>query len=166
MTNIDWGMIIIVTISAALSLHRGFVKEALSLVAWAVAFIIAKLFSGHLAPLFADYIETPSVRWIAAFVTLFAATLIVSALINKLIVEIIRITGLTSTDRILGMVFGTARGLLILVAIVYGLQNTAVPNDPWWQDSMLMPHLVLIADWARITLPGATDYVLSYTNNL
>lgn len=166
MTNIDWGMIIIVSISAALSLHRGFVKEALSLAAWIVAFVIAKLFSGHLAPLFVDYIATPSVRWIAAFVILFVATLFISALINKLVVEIIRITGLTSTDRIFGMVFGTARGLLILVAIVYGLQNTAVPNDPWWQDSMLMPHLELIADWARKTLPGATNYVLSYTNNL
>jgi len=64
------------------------------------------------------------------------------------------------------MVFGLVRGLLILVAVVYGLQYTAVPQDPWWQGSLLMPHLELVADWARKILPAATDHVMSYTNNL
>ena len=75
----------------------------------------------------------------------------------------IRITGLSSTDRVFGMVFGIVRGLLILVAIVYGLQFTAMPEDPWWQNSTLIPHLVLLADWVRAVLPSATDHVMSYT---
>jgi membrane protein required for colicin V production len=97
---------------------------------------------------------------------LFAGTVAIGAMINHLVVEMIRITGLSSTDRVFGMVFGLVRGLLILVAIVYGLQYTAVPKDPWWQDSTLMPHLEILADWARKVLPSATDHVMSYTNNL
>lgn len=166
MTSIDWGLVAVLVISAALSLRRGFVKEALSLVSWIAAFFIAKIFSGNLASLLENYIETPSVRWIVAFAALFIGTIIIGAMINHLIVEMIRITGLSSTDRILGMVFGFARGLIIIVAIVYGLQSTAVPQDPWWQDSTLMPHLVDLADWAEKTLPGATERVTSYTNNL
>lgn len=166
MTSTDWGIIAILVVSAALSLRRGFVKEALSLVSWIAAFFIAKIFSGNLATLLADYIDTPSVRWVVAFAVLFAGTIVIGAMINHLLVEIIRITGLSSTDRIFGMVFGFARGLIILVAIVYGLQLTAVPQDPWWQNSTLMPHLEKVAVWAKDTLPGATQTVKTYTNNL
>lgn len=163
MTGIDWGIAAVLVISAALSLRRGFVREALSLVSWIAAFVIARVFSGNLATLLIDYIETPSVRWIVAFVMLFAGTLIIGALINNLVVEMIRITGLSSTDRVFGMVFGFVRGLLILVATVYGLQFTAVPDDPWWKESTLLPHLEKQADWARKVLPSATDHVMSYT---
>lgn len=163
MTSIDWGILAIIAISAALSLRRGFVKEALSLVSWIAAFIIARVFSGNLATLLVDHIETPSVRWFAAFAILFAGTIIIGAMINHLVVEMIRITGLSSTDRLFGMVFGIVRGLLILVAIVYGLQFTTIPEDPWWQESNLIPHLVLLADWVRSVLPSATDHVMSYT---
>ena len=166
MTGIDWGILAVLAISAALSLRRGFVKEALSLVSWIAAFVIARIFSGNLATLLVDYIDTPSARWVVAFIILFAGTVAIGAMINHLVVEMIRITGLSSTDRVFGMVFGLVRGLLILVAIVYGLQYTAVPKDPWWQDSTLMPHLEILADWARKILPTATDHVMSYTNNL
>ena len=163
MTSIDWGILAIVVISSALSLRRGFVKEALSLVSWIAAFVIARVFSGNLATLLAGHIETPSIRWFAAFAILFAGTIVIGAMINHLVVEMIRITGLSSTDRVFGMVFGIVRGLLILVAIVYGLQFTAMPEDPWWQNSTLIPHLVLLADWVRAVLPSATDHVMSYT---
>jgi membrane protein required for colicin V production len=68
MTGIDWGILAVLAISAALSLRRGFVKEALSLVSWIAAFVIARLFSGNLATLLVDYIDTPSARWVVAFI--------------------------------------------------------------------------------------------------
>lgn len=163
MAVIDWVILAILAVSGLISLKRGFVKEALSLASWIAAFIIARLFSGNLATLLTGVVETNSVRWILAFVILFAGTVTIGAMINHLLVEMVRMTGLGGTDRVFGMVFGFIRGLVILVAIVYGLQFTMVPQDAWWKESVFIPHLTTLADWARKTLPGAADQVMSFT---
>ncbi|MCB2387507.1 MULTISPECIES: CvpA family protein [Oceanospirillaceae] len=164
MAVIDWVILAVLAVSSLISLKRGFVKEALSLASWIAAFIIARLFSGNLATLLDGVVETNSVRWILAFVILFAGTVTIGAMVNHLLVEMVRMTGLGGTDRVFGMVFGLIRGLVVLVAIVYGLQFTLVPQDAWWQDSTFIPHLTTLADWARKTLPGAADQVMSLTN--
>jgi len=164
MAVIDWVILAVLAVSSLISLKRGFVKVALSLASWIAAFIIARLFSGNLATLLAGVVETNSVRWILAFVILFAGTVTIGAMINHLLVEMVRMTGLGGTDRVFGMVFGLIRGLVVLVAIVYGLQFTLVPQDAWWQDSVFIPHLTTLADWARKTLPGAADQVMSLTH--
>ncbi|MCA6059972.1 CvpA family protein [Thalassolituus sp. ST750PaO-4] len=164
MAVIDWVILAVLAVSSLISLKRGFVKEALSLASWIAAFIIARLFSGNLATLLDGVVETNSVRWILAFVILFAGTVTIGAMVNHLLVEMVRMTGLGGTDRVFGMVFGLIRGLVVLVAIVYGLQFTLVPQDAWWQESTFIPHLTTLADWARKTLPGAADQVMSLTN--
>ena len=164
MAVIDWVILAVLAVSSLISLKRGFVKEALSLASWIAAFIIARLFSGNLATLLDGVVETNSVRWILAFVILFAGTVTIGAMVNHLLVEMVRMTGLGGTDRVFGMVFGLIRGLVVLVAIVYGLQFTLVPQDAWWQDSIFIPHLTTLADWARKTLPGAADQVMSLTS--
>ena len=75
----------VLVISALISLSRGFIKEALSLVTWIVAGIIAWMFGGSLAHHFEPYIDTPSVRVIAACAVLFLATLLIGALVNFLV---------------------------------------------------------------------------------
>ncbi|WP_448672039.1 CvpA family protein, partial [Escherichia coli] len=87
-----------------------------------------------------EYIQTPSARIIAACALLFIATLLLGALVNYLIGELIRVTGLSGTDRFLGMVFGGARGVLLVVLLVGLLSLAPVQQDPWWQQSVLMPH--------------------------
>jgi len=164
MAVIDWVILAVLAVSSLIRLKRRFVKDALSLASWIAAFIIARLFSGNLATLLAGVVETNSVRWILAFVILFAGTVTIGAMINHLLVEMVRMTGLGGTDRVFGMVFGLIRGLVVLVAIVYGLQFTLVPQDAWWQDSVFIPHLTTLADWARKTLPGAADQVMSLTH--
>ena len=77
MLMIDWVILAVVLISALISIKRGFVKEMLSLASWIAAFIIARIFSGHLDVLLIQWFETPSARYGAAFAILFAATLIV-----------------------------------------------------------------------------------------
>lgn len=163
MAIIDWVILAVLAVSVLISLKRGFVKEALSLVTWVVAFIVARMFSGNLATLLAGTVDTESLRWIIAFTILFAGTLVIGALLNHLLTEFIRMTGLTGTDRVFGMVFGFVRGLVILVGVVYGLQYTVVPNDLWWQESKIIPYLTTLTDWARKTLPGAAEQVESFT---
>lgn len=163
MAVIDWVILAVLAVSALISLKRGFVREALSLATWVIAFIVARLFSGNLATLLEGMVETNSLRWIIAFAILFAGTIVIGAMLNHLLSEVVRVTGLTGTDRVFGMVFGLIRGLIILVAIVYGLQFTLVPQDAWWQESIFIPYLSTLADWARKTLPGAAGQVMSFT---
>ncbi len=157
----DWVVVAIIVISGLLSLRRGFVKEALSLITWVAAFIVARVFTDNMSSLLTNYIDTPSARVIAAFAVLFIITLIIGALVNKLIGMLVEATGLTSTDRLLGMVFGLARGGLLVVVIVALLGMTPVIQDRWWQESELIPHFALMEGWTRNLASDASDAIMS-----
>ena len=151
---IDWAIIAIIAVSALISLARGFVKEALSLLTWVVAGLVAWLFgvalAGHLSP----FIETPSIRVIVACSILFILTLVLGGLINYLIGQLVRVTGLSGTDRFLGMIFGAARGALLIVVAVGLLSLAPVEADTWWRQSELIPHFLLVADWSKNMILG------------
>ena len=125
--------------------------EAISLTTWVAAFIIARLFSIPLAVVLTDYLDPPSVRQPVAFVALFVATLIVGSLIKRLIYELVRVSGLTKTDRVLGMGFGFLRGIiLVVVALSFAsnMKSMEVSKDPWWQQSLLIPKAMMVEKWS------------------
>ncbi|AZE84838.1 MULTISPECIES: CvpA family protein [Pseudomonas] len=153
-TWVDWAIVAIVAISALISLSRGFVKEALSLLTWIIAGVVAWMFGGSLSVYLAGYIETPSARVIAGCAIMFIATLLVGAMVNYLIGELIRVTGLSGTDRFLGMAFGAARGALLVVVAVGLLSLGPVQQDAWWQESVLVPKFLLVADWSKNLILG------------
>jgi membrane protein required for colicin V production len=151
---IDWAIIAIITVSALISLARGFVKEALSLLTWIVAGLVAWLFGGALAGHLSPFIETPSIRVIVACSILFIMTLLLGGLINYLIGQLVRVTGLSGTDRFLGMIFGAARGALLIVVAIGLLSLAPVEGDVWWRQSELIPHFLLVADWSKNMILG------------
>ncbi|AQZ95921.1 CvpA family protein [Halopseudomonas phragmitis] len=151
---VDWLIIGVIAISALISLARGFVKEALSLLTWVIAGLVAWMFGGALADLLTGYIETPSLRVIVACAILFVLTLILGGLINYLIGQLVRVTGLSGTDRFLGMIFGAARGVLLVVVVIGLLSLAPVEGDIWWTQSELIPHFLLVADWSKNTILG------------
>lgn len=137
----DWTIVAILGVSCVLSLLRGFVREALSMVAWILATFVAIAFHERLAAVFSKWIDTPSLRLIMAFATLFVLTLLVGAIVNKLLGTLIAASGLGGLDRLLGTVFGLTRGLLIVLAIVIWLPMALpVKQDSWWYESALIPH--------------------------
>ncbi|HKS11457.1 MAG TPA: CvpA family protein [Pseudomonas sp.] len=160
-TWVDWAIIAIIAVSALISLKRGFVKEALSLLIWIVAGAVAWMFGGSLSQYLESYIQTPSARVIAGCTILFVATLLVGGMINFLIGELIRVTGLDGTDRFLGMAFGAARGALLVVVGVGLLSLGPVQQDPWWQESRLLPQFLLVADWSKNLILGFTSQWMS-----
>ncbi|MFN3579000.1 MAG: CvpA family protein [Pseudomonas sp.] len=151
---IDWAIIAIIAVSTLISLTRGFVKEALSLLTWIVAGLVAWLFGGALAEYLVPYIDTPSLRVIVACTLLFILTLILGGLINYLIGQLVLVTGLSGTDRFLGMVFGAARGALLIIVAVGLLSLAPVEEDGWWRQSELIPHFLLMADWSKSSILG------------
>lgn len=153
-TWVDWSFIALIAVSGLISLTRGFVREALSLLVWVGASVVAWLYGGALAGYLAPYIELPSARVIAACAILFVLTLMVGALVTHLLGILVQATGLSGTDRLLGMVFGLARGALLVVIVVGLLSLAPVQQDPWWQQSVLLPHFLMIADWSKNLVLG------------
>lgn len=146
----DWIILGIVVLSCLFGLMRGLIKEALSVANWIIAVLIAVTFRDPLAALLVNQIETPSLRQIVAFSSLFITTLMVGALVNYLIGELVKITGLSSTDRVLGMVFGLLRGFVVVMAILLLIPPIiSINQDQWWTESVLIPDFLAFEDWAR-----------------
>ena len=132
---------------------RGFVKEALSLAGWLVALWVAMTFSSGMAELFGSSIKDPTLRLLAAFVTLFVLSLVVGAIVNFFATQLVQRTGMTGVDRTIGSVFGFLRGILLVTIIVMLLGLTTLPNEPWWDQSFFMFRFEAIATWLKDLLP-------------
>jgi len=81
MTIFDYAVLIIVGLSVLLSMMRGFVREILALASWVIAFFVAKMYVLELAPLLPNAIPNASLRYLAAFIILFLATLLICSLL-------------------------------------------------------------------------------------
>jgi len=154
MIGVDYAILGILLISSFISLVRGFVKEALSLVGWIVAFWVSLSFAVPLSKLFESSSDDPTLRLIIAFVALFVLSLIVSSVINFFASRLVQRTGLTGTDRFLGVIFGFLRGALLVSVLVLLTGLTTLPKEDWWDDSFLLFRFQAIAMWIRELLPG------------
>lgn len=150
LNGIDWVIIVILTISTLLSLWRGFVREALSLLGWVAAFLVAHIFVDQMAAMLAGAITNVTGRYVASYAILFVVTLIAFTVIAHLAGKIVSATGLTLLDRLLGTVFGLARGIILILVVTYVVQQLVPPeNQQWLQQSLLMPHLQVLANWVQ-----------------
>lgn len=155
MNWVDVVILGIIGTSALISLARGFVREALSIAVWIAAFVLARYLSAPLALVLAPYIESPTLRIGAAFAIVFVGVLLLGALLNYLAALLVGSTGLTGTDRSLGVVFGAGRGVLVVAVLLLLLGLSDVPREAWWQESVLVrgftPWVCRIGvnDWMR-----------------
>ena len=150
LTVVDWVIIVVLLASTLLSLWRGFAREALSLAGWVVAFILANLFVDQMASLLAGFIVNITGRYVAAYAIIFVGTLVVAGVVVKLTATVVKVTGLTVLDRVLGTVFGFARGIILVLVVVYVLRQLVSPADlQWLHESLLMPYVNMLAYWAQ-----------------
>jgi len=150
----DFIVLSVIVLSVIVSLMRGFVKEALSLTGWLLSLWIAMTFSSGMAELFGDSIKDPTLRLLAAFISLFILSLIVAAIINFFATQFVQRVGLTGVDRTIGAVFGFLRGILLVTIIVMLLGLTTLPKEKWWDESFFMFRFEVIATWLKDLLPS------------
>ncbi len=148
---IDVVILAIIVISMLTSVLRGFIKEVLSLIAWVVAFFVASNFYEPVAKLF-TFTDDSRVQIALALIVLFFGTLILIGLANFLITTILKKTGLSGTDRVLGMVFGAARGFIIVLALAMCFQMvlkfgffSKIPAESWYANASILPEVNKLA---------------------
>jgi membrane protein required for colicin V production len=149
----DIALLVILAISSLIGLWRGFAVEVLSLAVWVAAFWLAFVYGADLAGLFGDGFATPAARLLLGYALLFVAALLTGSLATWLIGRIVRGSGLSPMDRVLGMGFGLLRGAALSCIVVLLAGFTPFPQDPWWQQSRLLPGFTPGAEWLRSWLP-------------
>ena len=153
MNWIDLVIIILIAISAVISLFRGFAREVFSLATWIVGVWVGIRFAADVAVILPDAIPDETVRLGIGFAVLFIAVLIVGGLLGVLAGKLVKGTGLTGTDRALGVIFGGLRGVVLVAMLVFLASLTLMPDESWWDRSMLIPHFERILDWMLGLLP-------------
>ena len=152
MTVFDYGVIAILVASLALGLWRGLIGEVLALLAWVLAALAAWQFGPEIGALLTA-IADPGLRVLAGYAAVFFAVLIVLGLARLAIRGLLKALGLTAVDRLLGVVFGLARGMLIvLIAVAVG-GMTSAPKEHWWRGAALSEPLETVVLASRPWLP-------------
>lgn len=145
MTVVDVIILFVIFLSALFSLIRGFVKEAISLTTWIMATWISATFAARMAALLTGLIDSEAVRLATGFALLFILTLMFGALVNFIVAQFVKKTGLSGADRVLGVAFGFLRGLVIIVVFVVIGSMTPLPQQSWWQSSDLLGRFEQLA---------------------
>lgn len=156
MVIVDYILIGAFAVSLVIGFFRGFFREALSLINWALALWLAWRFSGLLDPVLAG-VSSPALKlWLGRGIV-FVGALLAGALLSRLVSLLIQKTGLTGTDRALGMVFGAARGVLVVGILVIGFQMLEMDQEAWWQDSLIVPQTAELTASIREYLDAGLD---------
>ena len=159
---VDTLIIAIIAVSAIISLIRGFVQEALSLATWIAAFTLAWFFFRPLAVQLEPWIDVSSLRLGVAYGIIVLVVLLLGAVINHFMKTLVESTGLSGTDRLIGIFFGVARGGVVVAILVLLAGLTPFPGDSWWSDSRLLPYFQEMAIWMKGYLPPDISANFSY----
>ena len=149
MTQVDTLILAVIAISSAFGVWRGFIKETLSLLSWIAALLVSRVYTESLAGLLESLIDNPSVRYVTAFSVLFVLIIMLGTALNHFMSKLLVVTGLKTLDRLLGAVFGVARGTVIVLVVLFIL-NVFVSESEWWQQSTLIPYGMVLIEESQI----------------
>ena len=154
MNTADYLVIAAVVLSAIVGAVRGFLREAIALAAWLVALFVAWHFSDTIEPHLGGLLAASHVRPWAARVIIVALVLLVGAGLGALVAHYVRLSIFSGMDRFLGLLFGAARGVVLIGVFVILGQLLKLDGEGWWRHSMLLPYGQSVAHGLRV-LVGA-----------
>jgi membrane protein required for colicin V production len=161
-TGFDFVVLAIMGVSGLLGLLRGLLKEVLSLLAYALAFVAAIWWGPTVYGWLAPWIQTTVLRMGVAYAAVFIVVLLAVGLVNMALSALIRTTGLTPADHGLGALFGLMRGLLIVLVLVTLAGYTPLPQEPWWRDAMFSHVATVAVQHIKVWLPPSLATLLPY----
>lgn len=152
---LDGVVIAVVLISAILAMFRGFVREVLSIAAWVAAAVLAYLFYEQLLPYVSQYIDKTEIAIGVSAAAIFLVSLIVVSLITMKISDFVMDSPVGAIDRLLGFIFGAARGiLLVVVAVIFFNWLVDAENRPAWvTTAATYPELSELGDKLLAAIP-------------
>lgn len=152
MTALDWGLLLIIGLSAVLGMARGLIGVAVSLAAWLLAGVGAFLFGGEVGRSLGD---AGWASYLGGYALAFAAIWITVGIIGMVIRRIAHSYGLSEMDRLMGLGLGAIRGLIFACALLVTLGMTTLPRERAWRDSSFAALLMPGAKLMRSGLPDA-----------
>ncbi|MFZ2235029.1 MAG: CvpA family protein [Dokdonella sp.] len=164
MNYADIAILFVLGLSVIVGLLRGFVSEVWALACW--------IFAGWVAWYCGPFVETwlpqdfasPGLRLVMAYIGCFILVVIAGSLVGYLLRRLVSGSGLSGTDRLLGLVFGVVRGVAVIVLLVLMLGFTPFHRDAWWQESRLLPIFESAATSAKAYLPAELSNYLRSTD--
>ena len=148
LAHFDYLVIGIIALSGLIAFFRGFVQETLSLLLWVIAFAAAMFLNAFLDPYFINYIESPEIRRILTIITVFVGIIFSGGLLIKLLRGLVHWSGMGGLDRLLGVLFGFLRGMLLIV-VIYLVLPSDFKQSPFITDSKSSKYLKKYAPMAE-----------------
>jgi membrane protein required for colicin V production len=149
-----------IVISVIVGIVRGFVKEAISIASLLVAIWAALFFGPGIGEISDSWISSPDLQAWFGRILVFAVVLSIGGLLGWGISKLVRLSVLSGMDRLAGAVFGAGRGVLLAALFVLGGQFAGFDNDEWWKQSILIPHLEMVAEWITIMAPQGYEILM------
>jgi membrane protein required for colicin V production len=149
-----------IIVSVVIGFVRGFVKEAISIATLLIAVWAAMHFGLQAGTLSESWLSSDELQVWFGRVLLFTVILALGGLISWGVSRLVRLSVLSGTDRVFGMMFGFCRGVVLLAVFIIAGQFANFNNDPWYQKSVLIPYGEVVADWLRVMAPKGADILL------
>jgi membrane protein required for colicin V production len=152
---VDLAVLVVIALSAVFAFARGFVREALSIVAWLGAALITLYGFTYVFAIVAHFVTTPLLADLIAGAGLFLTALIGLTILTGFLARFVHSSALSPIDRTLGLIFGVARGAF-LVSLAYLVIDISLPptdRPGWLQEAKSEPFLAQGADMLRGLLP-------------
>lgn len=153
LSALDFVILGIIGFSALVSILRGFVKEASSLLSWIVAFVAASRLYEFVGS-YMTFSDDKLTRNVVAAILLFIVTLVIAGFISNAICSLVKKAGLSGFDRLLGIGFGLVRGILIVSAVLAFFQIlfkfhilSFIQDYDWYKNSLFIPELNRVVEW-------------------
>ena len=145
---LDWFILLIWLVSSGYGIARGFAREALSIIGWVSAFLLANVLADSVSDLAGNLIDEPTTRYLLAWVLTFIAVLLMFGVIAAFLSKQMRQPGFNIGNRLLGGIFGLLRGVII-VAAISTLLRAALPdsNQGLLDSAVLMEPVEWVAEW-------------------
>jgi membrane protein required for colicin V production len=149
MIAVDYIILAILLISAIMGLVRGLLREAIAVITWFLAIVLAWTFASSLEPFMGGVLVGSPLRIWAARTIIFVGILLLGGAVSVVLGHYVRVSMFAGMDKFLGFVFGIVRGVVIVGAFTIAIQALSMDQDPKWKNSRLMPYAIGVADALR-----------------